>query len=55
MIGLKNTILPFEEGGGKNGTLIVTEDKSFELADGSTRGALSVRDIDELLEKVFDL
>lgn len=50
-----NEILPFENGGGKNGILIVTEDKPFELEDGSIRGALSVKDIDELLEKVFHI
>lgn len=52
---IENDILPFENGGGKNGILIVTEDKPFELADGSVRGALSVKDIDELLEKIFNI
>ncbi len=50
----ENHILPFEEGGGKNGTLIITEDKPFELEDGSIRGAISVKDIDEIIKKVFD-
>lgn len=41
------------EGGGANGTLIVTEDKAFEMEDGSVRGAISVKEIDEIIEKVF--
>jgi len=50
----ENDILPFEEGGGKNGTLLVTEDKAFEIEDGSIRGAISVKQIDEIIKKVFD-
>jgi ATP-dependent exoDNAse (exonuclease V) alpha subunit len=45
-----NNIL--EEGGSK-GTLIVTEDKAFEIQDGSIRGAISVKEIDEIINKFF--
>jgi ATP-dependent exoDNAse (exonuclease V) alpha subunit len=51
---LKNNILPFEQGGGEKGTLIVTEDKAFEVEDGSIRGAISVKEIDEIISKVFN-
>lgn len=50
---IENNILPFEQGGGENGTLIVTEDKAFEVEDGSIRGAISVKEIDEIISKVF--
>ncbi|MDO6433017.1 ATP-dependent RecD-like DNA helicase [Flavitalea sp. BT771] len=50
----ENDILPFEEGGGKNGILLVTEDKPIEIEDGSIRGAISVKEIDEIIKKVFD-
>jgi len=50
---LENNILPWEEGGGRNGYLIVTKDKPTKIEDGSTRGAISVREIDELISKVF--
>jgi hypothetical protein len=32
---IDNNILPFEQGGGKNGTLIITEDKPYKVEDGS--------------------
>lgn len=51
----ENKILPFEEGGGKNGTLIITEDKAFQVEDGSIRGAISVKEIDEIINKVFGI
>ena len=38
------------EAGGSNGTLIVTEDKAFEMDDGSVRGAISVKEIDEIIK-----
>lgn len=41
------------EEGGANGTLIVTEDKAFEMEDGSVRGAISVKEIDEIIAKFF--
>ncbi|GHB49109.1 ATP-dependent DNA helicase [Mongoliitalea lutea] len=41
------------EKGGANGTLIVTEDKAFEMEDGSVRGAISVKEIDEIIAKFF--
>lgn len=50
----ENGILPYEEGGGINGTLIITVDKAFEVEDGSIRGAVSVKEIDEIIGKVFD-
>ncbi|MGC3977779.1 MAG: ATP-dependent RecD-like DNA helicase [Paludibacteraceae bacterium] len=49
----ENGILPFDEGGGKNGTLIITEDKQTVIEDGSIRGAISVKEIDEIIKKVF--
>ena len=49
-----NNILPFEEGGGENGTLVITEDKPYEIEDGSIRGAISVKAIDEIILKVFN-
>ena len=50
----ENKILPFEEGGGENGTLIITEDKPYEIEDGSIRGAISVKKIDEIIQTVFN-
>lgn len=50
----ENDILPFEEGGGKHGTLIITEDKPYQVEDGSIRGAISVKEIDEIVKKVFN-
>ncbi|PWD98787.1 ATP-dependent DNA helicase [Marinilabilia rubra] len=50
---IENNILPFEEGGGENGILIITEDKASRMEDGSLRGAISVKEIDEIIEKVF--
>lgn len=41
------------EEGGANGTLIVTQDKAFEMEDGSVRGAISVKEIDEIIAKFF--
>lgn len=41
------------ESGGANGTLIVTEDKAFEMEDGSVRGAISVKEIDEIIKSKF--
>lgn len=46
----ENNIL---EGGGTNGTLIVTEDKAFKMEDGSVRGAISVKEIDEIININF--
>lgn len=48
-----NEILPAEEGGGKNGTLIITEDKIHRMEDGSMRGGISVKEIDEKIKSVF--
>lgn len=38
------------EEGGTNGTLIVTEDKAHEIQDGSIRGAISVKEIDVIID-----
>lgn len=51
---IDNNILPFEQGGGKNGTLIVTEDRAYKVEDGSIRGAISVKEIDEIIRKIFN-
>lgn len=40
-------ILPYSEGGGDEGTLIITEDDS--------KGGISVKEITELIEDIFDL
>lgn len=49
----ENNILPYEEEGGENGTLIITEDKAFEIEDGTIRGAISVKEIDEIINTIF--
>jgi hypothetical protein len=41
----ENDILPYEEGGGKNGTLIVTRDDE--------RGGLSSEEINNLIKEIF--
>lgn len=51
---IDNDILPYEDGGGSNGTLIVSEDEARKLEDGTTRGAISMKEIDEIIKKVFD-
>lgn len=50
----ENKILPFDEGGGENGTLIISEDKPTLGEDGKIRGAISIIDIDQIIKKVFD-
>ncbi|MBW8324219.1 MAG: ATP-dependent RecD-like DNA helicase [Prolixibacteraceae bacterium] len=50
---LANDILPFENGGGENGTLIVTKDEPKTTEDGTIRGALSIPDIDKIIKEVF--
>lgn len=50
----ENKILPFDEGGGENGILIITEDKPYQVEDGSIRGAVSIIEIDEIIKKVFN-
>lgn len=42
------------EEGGANGTLIVTEDKPFKMEDGSVRGAISVKEIDAIINNMFN-
>lgn len=50
---IENDILPFEQGGGENGTLIVTKDEPKKIEDGTTRGAISIPEIDLIINKVF--
>jgi hypothetical protein len=50
----ENNILTTEDGGGKNGTLIISEDRPIKLEDGSIRGAFSVKEIDEIIQNVFN-
>ncbi len=52
---LDNNILPYAEGGGENGTLIVTEDKQHQLEDGSICGAISVKEIDSIIREIFKM
>jgi ATP-dependent exoDNAse (exonuclease V) alpha subunit len=49
----ENDIKPWSEGGGANGTLIVTKDDARRLEDGTIRGALSIPDIDKIILDVF--
>jgi ATP-dependent exoDNAse (exonuclease V) alpha subunit len=49
----ENKILPFDEGGGENGILIITEDKPYQVEDGTIRGAISIIKIDEIIMKIF--
>ena len=35
--------------------LVISEDKPQILEDGSTRGAISIREIDELIKEVFGI
>jgi ATP-dependent exoDNAse (exonuclease V) alpha subunit len=50
----ENKILPYDEGGGENGILVVTEDKPYQVEDGSIRGAVSIIEIDEIIKKIFN-
>lgn len=50
-----NKILPFEEGGGENGTLIVSMEKPIPNNDGSRVTAFSMKEIEEIIKKVFNL
>ncbi|OGU74218.1 MAG: hypothetical protein A2V93_07945 [Ignavibacteria bacterium RBG_16_34_14] len=50
---LDNEIIPWSQGKGKNGTLIITEDKPQKLADGTIKGAISIKEIDKLINKIF--
>lgn len=50
----ENNILSFDEGGGENRILIITEDKPYQVEDGSIRGAVSIIEIDEIIKKVFN-
>jgi len=49
---IENGILPIEDGGGPNGSLIITEDK---MQDGSLRGAISIKEVDEIIKKIFNI
>lgn len=50
---LENGILPIEQGGGENGTLIITKDEPKQIEDGTVRGAISLQDIDKIINDVF--
>ena len=50
---IENDIKPLEDGGGSNGTLIISQDNLQSLSDGSLRGSISVQEIDELIKKAF--
>jgi len=52
---IDNAILPWEQGGGENGTLIVSKDEPKTLEDGTTRGAISIPEIDQIINKVFGI
>jgi len=49
----ENDILPYQEGGGRNGTLIITEEKLKVLENGQVRGAFSVQEIEDIIDKVL--
>jgi len=49
----ENEILPYQEGVGRNGTLIVTEEKLKVLENGQVRGAFSVQEIEDIIDKVL--
>ncbi len=48
-----NGILEVEKGGGPNGTLIVTYDKPVRTSDNLTVGAISCKEIDEIITRVL--
>lgn len=50
---LANGILPVEQGGGENGTLIITKDEPRTVEDGTIRGAISIPEIDKIINDVF--
>jgi len=50
---INNDIQPLEDGGGANGTLVISRDNVQALADGSLRGSISIKEIDELINKAF--
>lgn len=50
---IDNDIKLLEDGGGSNGTLIVSQDNLQSLSDGSLRGSISVKEIDDLISKAF--
>jgi hypothetical protein len=47
-----NEIIPLEEGGGKKGTLIISQDRVHYI-DGETKGAISYKEIDSLILQAF--
>jgi hypothetical protein len=48
-----NGIKPLNNGGGSKGTLIISQDNLQTLSDGSFRGSISVKEIDELINEAF--
>jgi exodeoxyribonuclease V alpha subunit len=51
---IENGILPVEQGGGENGTLIITKDEPKTIEDGTIRGAISIPEIDKIINEVFE-
>lgn len=51
---IANGILPVEQGGGENGTLIITKDEPKTIEDGTIRGAISIPEIDKIINEVFE-
>jgi exodeoxyribonuclease V alpha subunit len=51
---IANGILPVEQGGGENGTLIITKDEPKTIEDGTIRGAISIPEIDKIIKEVFE-
>lgn len=49
----KNDILPIEEGGGKNGTLIISYDTPTTI-HGQSRGAFSIQVVDDLIQQLLN-
>lgn len=50
---IANGIFPVEQGGGENGTLIVTKDEPRTIEDGTVRGAISIPEIDKIINNIF--
>lgn len=46
-------ILPYEEGGGPEGSLIVSSDDQFEDASGCVRGGIQIPQIEKIIKQAF--
>lgn len=49
----ENGIRTLRDGGGLNGTLIVSQDTPATIEDGSVRGAFSVKEVDKLIDSLL--